>query len=90
MPVIWATQVLETLAKIGLPTRAEITDAAMGERAECVMLNKGPHIKEAMTTLNDILHRMQAHQAKKRPLLRALHAWMSTPKPVKPEPQQDK
>jgi pyruvate kinase len=35
MPVIWATQVLETLAKTGLPSRAEITDAAMGERAEC-------------------------------------------------------
>jgi len=79
MPVIWATQVLETLAKTGLPSRAEITDAAMGERAECVMLNKGPHIREAMRTLNDILHRMQAHQEKKRPLLRALHAWMSTP-----------
>jgi pyruvate kinase len=76
MPVIWATQVLETMAKTGLPTRAEITDAAMGERAECVMLNKGPHIKEAMFTLNDILHRMQSHQAKKRPLLRQLHAWM--------------
>jgi len=75
MPVIWATQVLETLAKTGLPSRAEITDAAMGERAECVMLNKGPHIKEAMRTLDDILHRMQAHQTKKRPLLRALHAW---------------
>jgi pyruvate kinase len=79
MPVIWATQVLETLAKTGLPSRAEITDAAMGERAECVMLNKGPHIKEAMRTLNDILQRMQAHHDKKRPLLRALHAWMSTP-----------
>ena len=63
----------------GLPSRAEITDAAMGERAECVMLNKGPHIREAMRTLNDILHRMQAHHDKKRPLLRALHAWMSTP-----------
>lgn len=75
MPVIWATQVLETLAKTGLPSRAEITDAAMGERAECVMLNKGPHITEAMRTLNDILRRMQAHQAKKRSLLRALHAW---------------
>jgi pyruvate kinase len=75
MPVIWATQVLETLAKTGLPSRAEITDAAMGERAECVMLNKGPHIKEAMRTLDDILRRMQEHQAKKRPLLRALHAW---------------
>ena len=75
MPVIWATQVLETLAKTGLPSRAEITDAAMGERAECVMLNKGPHITDAMRTLDDILRRMQAHQAKKRPLLRALKAW---------------
>ncbi len=75
MPVIWATQVLETLAKTGLPSRAEITDAAMSERAECVMLNKGPHIIEAMRTLDDILQRMRAHQTKKRPLLRALHAW---------------
>jgi pyruvate kinase len=78
MPVIWATQVLETLAKTGSPSRAEITDAAMGERAECVMLNKGPHIKEAMRTLDDILRRMQALHAKKRPLLRALHAWDGT------------
>jgi len=75
MPVVWATQVLETLAKTGLPSRAEITDAAMSERAECVMLNKGPHILDAMRTLDDILQRMQAHQSKKRPLLRALKAW---------------
>lgn len=75
MPVVWATQVLETLAKTGRPSRAEITDAAMGERAECVMLNKGPHIVEAIRTLDDILRRMQGHQAKKRPLLRALGAW---------------
>ena len=75
LPVIWATQVLETLAKTGLPSRAEITDAAMGERAECVMLNKGPHIADAMRTLDDILRRMQAHQSKKRPLLRALGSW---------------
>jgi pyruvate kinase len=82
MPVIWATQVLDTQAKTGLPTRAEITDAAMGERAECVMLNKGPHILAAMFTLNDILQRMQAHHDKKHPLLRELHAWMSTPEPL--------
>ena len=75
MPVVWATQVLETLAKKGLPSRAEITDAAMGERAECVMLNKGPHILQAMRTLDDVLRRMQGHQAKKRPLLRALKSW---------------
>jgi pyruvate kinase len=75
MPVVWATQVLESQAKTGLPSRAEITDAAMGVRAECVMLNKGPHIVAALRTLGDILHRMQSHQSKKRPLLRALMAW---------------
>jgi pyruvate kinase len=73
MPVIWATQVLESLAKSGLPSRAEITDAAMSVRAECVMLNKGPYILEAMRVLSDILRRMRDHQIKKRPLLRRLH-----------------
>jgi pyruvate kinase len=72
MPVIWATQVLESLARAGLPTRAEITDAAMGVRAECVMLNKGPFIIEAARTLDTILRRMQAHQSKKSALLRRL------------------
>jgi pyruvate kinase len=75
MPVIWATQVLETLAKTGIPSRAEISDAGLGVRAECVMLNKGPYITDAIHTLDDILRRMGGHQAKKRPLLRALHAW---------------
>ncbi|WP_448510450.1 pyruvate kinase [Immundisolibacter sp.] len=81
MPVVWATQVLETLAKTGVPSRAEITDAAMGERAECVMLNKGPHILDALHTLDNILRRMQEHQAKKRPLLRALKSWSLEPPP---------
>jgi pyruvate kinase len=72
IPVIWATQVLENLAKSGLPSRAEITDAAMGERAECVMLNKGPHIVEAIRVLDNILQRMGDHQNKKRSLLRQL------------------
>jgi pyruvate kinase len=72
MPVIWATQVLENLAKGGVPSRAEITDAAMGERAECVMLNKGPYVVEAVRALDDILRRMQDHQAKKRSTLRSL------------------
>ena len=71
-PVIWATQVLESLAKTGMPSRAEVTDAAMSERAECVMLNKGPFIREAVGTLDDILRRMQAHQTKKRAMLRPL------------------
>ncbi len=72
LPVIWATQVLETLAKTGMPSRSEITDAAMGERAECVMLNKGPFVVEAVLTLDGILRRMEAHQEKKRSLLRRL------------------
>lgn len=33
VPVIWATQVLENLVKNGTPSRAEMTDAAMAERA---------------------------------------------------------
>ncbi len=72
VPVVWATQVLEQLAKEGMPSRAEITDAAMGVRAECVMLNKGPHIVQAVAALDDILHRMEAHQNKKRSMLRQL------------------
>jgi pyruvate kinase len=72
-PVIWATQVLETLAKDGIPSRAEITDAAMGNRAEAVMLNKGPHILKALQTLDDILQRMEAHQVKKQSMMRELH-----------------
>lgn len=72
VPVIWATQVLETLAKEGMPSRAEITDAAMGHRAECVMLNKGPHMTSAVRVLDDILRRMHAHQAKKQSMLREL------------------
>jgi len=75
VPVIWATQVLESLVKDGAPSRGEMTDAAMAERAECVMLNKGPFIAEAITILDDILTRMEAHQLKKTPQLRALHSW---------------
>lgn len=75
VPVIWATQVLENLVKNGLPSRAEMTDAAMAERAECVMLNKGTYIVEAVAILDDVLTRMEMHQTKKTPQLRALHSW---------------
>jgi pyruvate kinase len=78
IPVIWATQVLETLAKTGVPSRAEISDAGLGVRAECVMLNKGPYIAAAIGTLDDILRRMGNHQVKKRSMLRALRSWGGT------------
>lgn len=72
VPVIWATQVLETLAKTGRPSRAEITDAAIGARAECVMLNKGAHIVNAVECLDDVLGRMKGHRCKKNDLMRKL------------------
>lgn len=75
VPVIWATQVLESLAKKGIPSRAEVTDAAEGQRAECVMLNKGPFIIETIEALSSILGRMSGHVIKKTDLLRKLHAW---------------
>ena len=78
LPVIWATEVLDQLARTGKPSRAEITDAAMAQRAECVMLNKGPHIDTAIVVLDDILRRMSRHQRKKTPLLQPLLSWFET------------
>jgi pyruvate kinase len=78
LPVIWATDVLDQLARTGKPSRAEITDAAMAQRAECVMLNKGPHIDTAIVVLDDILRRMSRHQRKKTPLLQPLLSWSET------------
>jgi pyruvate kinase len=77
VPVIWATQVLEGLVKEGLPSRGEMTDAAMAGRAECVMLNKGPNVAAAVSMLDGLLRRMGQHQVKKTPTLRALRAWSS-------------
>lgn len=73
VPVIWATEVLDSLAKNGVPTRGDVTDAAMASRAECVMLNKGKYIVDAVEFLVDILGRMNEHQRKKYPRLRKLH-----------------
>jgi pyruvate kinase len=72
IPVVWATQVLESLAKRGIPSRAEVTDAAMSGRAECVMLNKGPYIVETVEFLRSVLDRMRDHHHKKTPMLRKL------------------
>ncbi len=73
IPVIWATQVLENLAKTGIPSRAEITDAAQSVNAECVMLNKGPFINLAIRTLKEILIKMETHSFKRKNALRPLN-----------------
>jgi len=72
VPVIWATQVLDNLAKKGIATRAEISDAALSVRSECVMLNKGPYILEAISELRTILNRMESHSSKNKNALRPL------------------
>lgn len=75
VPVIWATQVLESLAKKGTPSRAEITDAAMASRAQCVMLNKGPYILRAIETLDRLLQQAEAQPA---PAGLTLGRWQAT------------
>jgi pyruvate kinase len=79
LPVIWATEVLDQLARTGQPSRAEVSDAAMAQQAECVMLNKGPHVDTAIVVLDDILRRMSGHQRKKTPQLRPLRSWIDAP-----------
>jgi pyruvate kinase len=75
IPVIWATQVLESFLKSGVPSRGEMTDAAMAARAECVMLNKGLYLFEGIAELDRLLGRMSEHMSKKTPQLRPLRSW---------------
>jgi len=72
IPVIWATQVLENMAKKGLATRAEISDVVLSGKAECVMLNKGPYMTDTIGVLKNILARMAEHYDKNKSTLRAL------------------
>lgn len=72
VPVIWATQVLESLNKKGMATRAEITDAAHAAQADCVMINKGDFTLKVLQTLNDILARSRRNNYKNRRLFRQL------------------
>lgn len=69
IPVVWATQVLENMAKKGLPSRSEITDAVTSLKAECVMLNKGLYINDAIQLLDRILSDMESYQEKSEAML---------------------
>ena len=64
-PLIWATQVLESLAKGGMPSRAEVSDAATGTRGESVLLDKGRYIRQAPSFPCDGLKRMARHHETK-------------------------
>jgi pyruvate kinase len=69
IPDVWATQVLESMAKNGVPSRAEITDASRAQRAACVMLNKGVYIEKTVKLLDRIFIEMQRYQKKRETLL---------------------
>jgi len=79
MPVFIATQVLEKLTKKGIPTRAEILDAAQAGRADCVMLNKGPHVLAAVRMLKKILSSTAVYRHGGVPLLSPLFLSLDTP-----------
>ncbi|GAA3721073.1 pyruvate kinase [Salinicoccus jeotgali] len=72
VPVIWATQVVESLVKTGIPTRSEMSDVVAGSRAECIMLNKGDYIVEGVEVVSDILEKFEDHHYKKTAMLRSL------------------
>ena len=73
--VIWATEVLDKMATTWRPSRAEVTDTAMAQCAERVMLNKGPFIVEAIVESDEILRRRARHQLETIPLLNPLGSW---------------
>lgn len=72
VPTVWATQVLENLAKKGVPSRSELTDAASGLKADCVMLNKGPFILSSVNLLDNILSSMNTYQDKNEKMFPAM------------------
>ncbi|TVT27807.1 hypothetical protein FO441_08870 [Salinicoccus cyprini] len=72
VPVIWATQVVESLVKTGIPTRSEISDVVAGSRTECIMLNKGEYIADGVQVVSDILGKFEDHHYKKTAMLRSL------------------
>ena len=72
VPSIWATQVLENLAKRGLPSRAEISDVVKAQQADCIMLNKGRYILQAIKFLGDVLIDLERYHEKSKRLTPAL------------------
>ena len=72
VPVIWATQVLESLVMRDPPSRGEIIDRTMAERAECVLLNAGPKVLHALGLLETAVAAMPEYQFRKNSRFRAL------------------
>ena len=86
VPVIYATQILESMNKNGLPTRAEITDASYGILADCIMLNKGAHTAKVIRSLRKILRGKALEFSNHRPVSRMLESAKDFLQANKPEP----
>lgn len=78
VPVIYATQILEGKMKTNLATRSEVTDAALAQRADCIMLNKGPYVLDTLIVLKHILRQVHTQFQKNRQLLNVCKAWKVT------------
>ena len=72
VPVIWATQVLENLAKEGMPRAPRSRTRRWGTAPSASCSTRGPTWSARCRALDDILRRMQTHQAKKGSMLRKL------------------
>lgn len=75
VPVIYATQILEGKMKNNLPSRAEVIDAANAQRADCVMLNKGPFVVDTVVSIKNILRSVHTLFHKNRQLLSVCELW---------------
>ena len=69
VPVIWATQVLESMTDHGFPTRGEVTDAADAARADAVMLGIGTFMLDTVRFTEELLSRTKLRRARSRALL---------------------
>lgn len=74
VPTVWATQVLENMAKKGIPSRSELTDVANSLKSDCVMLNKGDYILETLHLLHSILSDMDTYRDKEMKMFEALNS----------------
>ncbi|HEY9578131.1 MAG TPA: pyruvate kinase, partial [Pseudobacillus sp.] len=72
VPVILATQVLESLAKKGAPSRAELADLSFGSKFDCLMLNKGPFMEETLEFLTETLFLISEVKDYKQMITRSL------------------
>lgn len=75
MPVILATQVLESKMKTNIPSRAEISDVIFAHKAECVMLNKGLYEVETVKILKTIFSQMNLVFRKNKLLYNTNFEW---------------